>query len=310
MKDIVMIGDYSNTPEKKELLLDLVDFFKKNNKEVMITSHVVPEQIVMRKCDYFIYDKENKILTEKKHIGYSLFRSDLIDLHSKLPARQNTFLAVMKLMFNGFALAKNLKYDVVHYVEYDSKINDISEFDKNLYIMRNSNYGGVGYFVNDWMSGNYICFNMNHLDHSEIIYDEEKLLQNIDLLCETFLYTRFLKDNLYRKEFDLINNQNFQTGLCSGDFLYWAVVFIHQDEFYVFCFNHNKDQDILFNIISDGKATNLWLRPKNFNVFKLEKDTQYVKIYGNDRLYLDVDLFKKEDLDFLTDNTTVSKFNN
>jgi hypothetical protein len=125
MKDLILIGDYSNTAEKKDLLYNLVDFFKKNGKDVMISSHVVPEETIMRKCDYFIYDKENKLLTDKKYIGFSSFSSQNIELSSKLPARQNTFLAVMRILFNGFTMAKTLNYDVVHYVEYDSKISDI-----------------------------------------------------------------------------------------------------------------------------------------------------------------------------------------
>ena len=161
MKDLILIGDYSNTKEKKDLLLDLVNFFKENGKEVMISSHIAPEEIILRKCDYFIYDKENKLLTDKKYIGYSSFSSQLVDLASKLPVRQNTFLAVMRILFNGFTMAKTLKYDVVHYVEYDSKISSIKEFNENLNILRSSNYNAVGYFNQDWMSGNYLCIKSN-----------------------------------------------------------------------------------------------------------------------------------------------------
>ena len=35
MKDLILIGDYSNTKEKKDLLLDLVNFFKENGKELL-----------------------------------------------------------------------------------------------------------------------------------------------------------------------------------------------------------------------------------------------------------------------------------
>lgn len=306
MKDIILIGDYSNTPEKKELLFNLVDFFKKNGKEVMVSSHIVPDDMVMRKCDYFIYDKENKILTDKQYIGYSSFFSDIVEVNSKLPARQNTFLAVMKILFNGFTLAKTLKYDVVHYVEYDSKISDIKEFNDNLKIIQNSNYNAIGYFNGDWMSGNYICINMNKLNYSDFVYDEEKLLKNIDILCEDFLRIRFLKDNVYRKKFDLINNENFSTGLCSGDFLYWGIVFPHNNDYYVLCFNHSKES-IIFNVIEDNFAYNFWLGSRHFNFIKLKPNTHYVKIYGNDLLYLDLDLHDEKTKKFLEDSTIVYK---
>lgn len=308
MKDIILIGDYSNTSEKKDLLLGLVDFFKKNGKEVMVSSHVVPDEIVMRKCDYFIYDKENKVLNDKQYIGYSSFYSDIVEVNSKLPARQNTFLAVMKILFNGFTLAKTLKYDVVHYVEYDSKISDIKEFDDNFDIIKNSNYNAIGYFNGEWMSGNYICINMNKLNFTDLIYDENLLLKNIDILCEDFLRTRFFKDNVYRKNFDLINNQRFSTGLCSGDYLYWGIIFPHDNKYYVLCFNHSKES-IIFNVIEDGFAHNFWLGPKNFNLLKIKNNTQFVKIFGNNILYLDVDLMNDETKKFLEENTIVYKMN-
>lgn len=308
MKDIILIGDYSNTAEKKDLLFKLVDFFKKNQKEVMVSSHVIPDEIIMRKSDYFIYDKENKVLTDKQYIGYSSFGCDFLELNSKLPARQNTFLAVMRILFNGFTLAKTLGYDVVHYVEYDSSISDINEFNENLNIIKNSEYNAVGYFNGDWMSGNYICINMNKLNFSDFKYDEENLLKNIDILCEDFLHSRFLKNNVYRKKFDLINNKAFSTGLCSGDYLYWGIVFPHNNEYYVLCFNHTKES-IIFNVIEDDKSHNVWLGSKNFSFFKLNSKTQYVKIFGNNKLYLDVDLYDIETKKFLEDSTLVYKMN-
>jgi hypothetical protein len=307
MKDLILIGDYSNTKEKKDLLLDLVNFFKENGKEVMISSHIAPEEIILRKCDYFIYDKENKLLTDKKYIGYSSFSSQLVDLASKLPARQNTFLAVMRILFNGFTMAKTLKYDVVHYVEYDSKISSIKEFNENLNILRSSNYNAVGYFNQDWMSGNYLCINLNKLNYSDFLYDENKLLENLDILCEEFLHTRFLKNNVYKKDFNLIaTNENFSTGLCSGDFLYWGIVFPHNSEYYVLCYNYSKEP-MIFNVIEDNNVHNFWLDSRNFNLIKLKKNTHYVKIFGNNMLYMDVDLHDANTQKFLEESTTVSK---
>ena len=308
MKDIILIGDYSNTPEKKDLLLNLVNFFKENGKEVMVSSHVVPDEIIMRKSDFFIYDKENKVLTEKKYIGYSSFGSQIVELNSKLPARQNTFLAVMRILLNGFTLSKTLGYDVVHYVEYDSIISNIKEFNENLEIMKESEYNAIGYFNNEWMSGNYICVNMKKLNFTDLIYDEELLLKNIDILCEDFLRIRFFKDNVFRKNFDLINNNRFSTGLCSGDYLYWGIVFPHKNEYYVLCFNHSKES-IIFNVIEDNKSHNFWLGPKNFNFFKTKQETRYVKIFGNNILYLDLDLFDTETKKFLEESTLVYKMN-
>lgn len=308
MKDIILIGDYSNTPEKKDLLLGLVDFFKKNGKEVMVSSHIIPDELIMRKSDYFIYDKENKVLTDKQYIGYSSFGSEILELNSKLPARQNTFLAVMRILFNGFTLAKTLGYEVVHYVEYDSIISDIKEFNENLNIIKKTEYNAVGYFNGEWMSGNYICVNMNKLNFSDFIYDEIHLLKNIDILCEDFLRTRFFKNNVYNKSFDLINNQRFSTGLCSGDYLYWGIVFPHDNKYYVLCFNHSKES-IIFNVIEDGYSHNFWLGPKNFNLIKIKYNTQFVKIFGNNILYLDVDLLNNETQKFLEENTIVYKMN-
>ena len=64
---------------------------------------------------------------------------------------------------------------------------------------------------------------------------------------------------------------------------------------------------MIFNVIEDNNVHNFWLDSRNFNLIKLKKNIHYVKIFGNNILYMDVDLHDANTQKFLEESTTVSK---
>ena len=61
MKKCFLIVDYSNTKEKKDTLIELINDIKKHNYEIFLSSHVNHNTDITNLVDYFYYDKENTL---------------------------------------------------------------------------------------------------------------------------------------------------------------------------------------------------------------------------------------------------------
>lgn len=134
MNDLIIITSYHPTLEQEDMLRNLVNNISNLNKDfdVMISSHSYVPKDICDKVDYVIYDKENNILTGDEYratLWVSL--TDNYKIYTQYVGNQNTMLAVWKLQITAFNLAKSLGYKKVHKIEYDTIINDLSEFKDN-----------------------------------------------------------------------------------------------------------------------------------------------------------------------------------
>ena len=64
MKDLILITNYSNTPEKQEILRNLVNQIsqQKDFFDLLLVSHTTIPEDVQSKCNYTIYDYKNELL--------------------------------------------------------------------------------------------------------------------------------------------------------------------------------------------------------------------------------------------------------
>jgi hypothetical protein len=310
MNEIFLIGTYADTEEKLKTLYDLVLFLKENNKKILISSHLTIPSFILKNCDYFIYDKENKLLTDKEYFGFVYFKDEFIEIYTKNAGTYNTSLAVLKLISNGTALCKSLGYNIIHYLEYDSKISDINEFNLNYEILKNQDVSSIGYIENQQMIGNYFCYNIDKLEYKRFIYDEtnykDLILRNG--ICETLVYSYLFESKSLLKDYKIIRSENFQTQLVQSGFLKWATIFEYKNDFYVFCYN-NLNKEILFNVIIDGSSFNFWVLKNSYQIVKVNPDAVYVKIFGDNKFYSEYNIKEEKDLNLIRKNTFVNYFN-
>jgi len=134
MKDLILISAFCDTKDKEDVLRGLVNDCQhvKDNFDVMIVSHsVVPDDIVA-KTEYALYDKKNELLYEWDMRSKPWFNpGDVREILSIFTGSFNTHLAVWRLIILGNSLAKNLGYEKVHHIEYDTRINDFSQLYEN-----------------------------------------------------------------------------------------------------------------------------------------------------------------------------------
>ena len=62
MKEIVLISAYTPTIDKQDKLRELILTLKNLNYRVCLATHTSTPQDIVDRCDYYIYDVENKVL--------------------------------------------------------------------------------------------------------------------------------------------------------------------------------------------------------------------------------------------------------
>lgn len=307
MKSLIVIGSHADTEDKKKTLFDLVKFLKQNNKDVLISSHLQIDSNILSIADYFVYDRENTLVTDKKYFGWVFYADPAITIYSKNCGRHNTCLAVLKLIYNSLYCAKCFGYDIVHYIEYDTNLSDLSEIDNNDSLIKSGSSDCVVYLEdNNCMMGNYFAFNINKINSEMKVYNENLILSELLNfgICEQLLYHKILPENKLAKAKNLIRNPSFQTQLVAHGFLYWGLVFKFENNFYCFCMNHLQKPKI-FNVIVDDSSFNFWLHSYEKKIIKLENDSRYIKIFGDNVLYCDYDLLNQSHISEIINNNSI-----
>jgi len=115
MKNIIIIGTYPKTDRDKSELLDLVRSLKKSGNAIMVVAHLNIPTEVLDEVDYYIYDKDNRILPkEKSPVTWYADNEDYI----------NTWVCrhhycIMKNLVNALSVASSNGYSKFLYMESD-----------------------------------------------------------------------------------------------------------------------------------------------------------------------------------------------
>lgn len=180
MKEIYLIAAYTPSFEKQNMLRSLVHTINNQGKDVMVISHTPIPKDIEDMCKYTIFDSENKLIhdTDSQFWSYSKLgnkKFEFINLKSSI-----TILACWKLQSGGFSYLKALGYDIIHYLEYDSQINDFKHFKDANEIISSGEYDLVGFKPERDHEYNHlllpISLNVKKLSFNDLIYDEKYLV--------------------------------------------------------------------------------------------------------------------------------------
>ena len=296
-KEIIIVTCYCNTPEKLEILENLLKVLKKNNKKILLVTHLPIPDYFIKYLELYFYDQDNEIIRDYKYMGYANLNTDCFSIKTKDVVDGSTSLAVLRLVFMGFNIAKMNGYDIVHHLEYDTCISGFEQIDDN-YKLINTGYGSICYKNNDWFVGNYFTIDIslhNYMDASK-----ESILKKLELynICERVIYESYIKDyNPFIKSDSLINQDSFQIQLISSGFLRWITIAQNNGLFYIVSYN----PDIVkksYTIIADEISFSYDLEYRFYNIKSIEPGTKKISIFCNNlfvKCYnlLDIDQIKK-----------------
>jgi len=185
MKELILIGAHCPDDEREKLLDECVNVLQRcrNQYDILICSHTEIPSYISQKVDYVFYDKNNDLITDMKYLNQPWFSPvDGMTILSTYIGQNSTYLAVYRLVIAGLGFAKMFNYKKVHYVEYDTIMNDLSElydnsklldeFDNVVFQKEQRNYEeNIA-----WPMGNFMSFKVDSINELFTSYDKEKLL--------------------------------------------------------------------------------------------------------------------------------------
>ena len=130
-KDLIIINAHTPDFEREELMRSFISQIDKTNYDLMVVSHTKIPDDVLNKVEYFIFDKENELLTDLNSKFPLFFQNSNFLVYTTEARDYNHSIAAYKLFYVGINNAKVLGYKKAHIVEYDSAVKNMNLFDDN-----------------------------------------------------------------------------------------------------------------------------------------------------------------------------------
>jgi len=142
-KDLILITAYCPSKEKKEILFEFLKQLQKfkDKYDILVASHSPLDMHFFDYFDYFYFDKNNIILNDieyRQNGWFSPYNNYVI--WSSYLGIGNTIKAILDTLIPSISIAKNLKYEKIHYFEYDTKIIDDKELIENSQLLNEYDY--------------------------------------------------------------------------------------------------------------------------------------------------------------------------
>ena len=146
---IVLIHAHLSDEERIKVCLEFVRQIKSFGYDVIVSSHTPASKEFQDEVDYFVYDKDNTVLSDVSFLGWMTWYAPNFDVTSKEFCSYNTVLAVFRLMHIGTAYAKLLGKDKIHIFDYDGFLNKPDEMKLNEAKIDNGLEGVFYYWQNE-----------------------------------------------------------------------------------------------------------------------------------------------------------------
>lgn len=186
MKDLILIGAHCPDTERENFMANLVNQLQgaRDNYDILICSHIAIPEYISRQVDFVFYDRNNDLIHDMKYMNQPWFSpNEEMLILSTLIGDSSTYLAVYRLIISGLGIAKIYGYQKVHYIEYDSDFQDLSELDTHSKLLDEYDWVAIkkeekNFEDNiDWPLGNFSSFKLKSVDKTFLEFDREKLLE-------------------------------------------------------------------------------------------------------------------------------------
>jgi len=326
---IVLIHAHLSTPDRIKCCLELINNVKFFGYEIILTTHTPASKQIQEKVDYYVYDKDNIVLTDPKFLGYITYFTDGFDLSTQQFHGHNTTFAVFRLLLLGINYAKILRKKVIHIMDYDGLIHSPHELILNESKILSKKLDGVFYH---WSTENDIE------THGKMQVTTRLMSGNVDYMFNCFsqyLDLELQKEITLRHGFGpgeeffayILNltkfNENRNTNVELIDFVPnldkiqfeqdrmhieetkpWIALYIGNEQYdYVFHLNHFIDMNMKI-VVDDNIISDSFFYKGCFNLTKFEKG-KIIKVFMNDELIKTFDLNDEKLYQYIKQTTTI-----
>lgn len=319
--EVYIVAAYTPDVEREDLLRKLINQLHSAKKDVLLITHSITPNDIVKKCKYYVYDEENKIIFDDK---YKLFAWNTCITGATVRSKDagNTYTALLpvyKLVLFGFGFAKMAGYKYAHYLEYDSEVANFDFFENNVEILKD--HSCVAYTnINEHPIGFYFAFNLNDYSYEDLKYDEQKFLNKFTEHYPTLYFveelTRFFfmdPKNTFYKSSDVIRSEGLIGALyCTSNsktaMLSWIVPIVEDDVLYLFITEFDGKPIFVEYIIND-MYRKVELSARQFLYVKIHNwsETNFLKILVNKKPHLEYDLTVSDNRIKLTQNNFIER---
>ena len=307
MNDVIIIGAYLDNDFKIDICEQTIKNLKKYNREIILSSHYYIPEKIQKLVDYIIIDIVNNKTNfdiGQNHITPNYWHKTYNDIFFILDPYKsiNYSYGVYSMILNAVNLAKRIKKDIFHYVEFDilieeedylNRISEILKYKKGYFRLNSSDFFEATFYSCD----------------TTLFLNKMKNYTTEEFYNDMGYYESFLKKQLDKEDILIENKENVKYKELSR-FLgnMYNIVRVEGTNklcFAIFCeFNCNlkirSKNKYHFNS-NYNKGTRLWS--------VLEDDFEYLEIISNDILEY---LFIQKDIQdkILNDHEHYIKFPN
>ena len=307
-KDLILITAYCPNKEKKEILFDFLKQLQKfrDKYDILVSSHTPLDTHFFDYFDYFYYDKNNVILTDIEYRQNGFFCPfDNYVIWSSYIGSGNTIKAILDLIIPSISIAKGLKYNKIHYIEYDTNITDDKELIGNSKLLDDYDY--VIYNTEDThkLVGAFFSFKTNSIiDEWKECNDEifkKSYFGVYPKVPENILYNQISNQRKYiEKNYNDLKLNGIETNIVHENRSTWNVPFFDpKDKNLKFVSFNNTNSEYDIKVIVNNKIHNLGIiKPRNWRIISLLEnfyDVEHVIVLKNNEKILHLEF---NDLDF------------
>ena len=281
--EVYLIGCHIENETQENLLRNLTNTLKNNNKDFILVSHTLIPQDIIEQSVGFIYDTINPKYKTWELNGFTSFRfeSDSFTIDSPYIGYGSSdyyHVGVIRLLINGLRFIQKTNYKIVHWIEYDSianfKMNEVASKDLKLFDFIFYGVGSMFSFKTDRVSGSF-------LDMSDD--DIFRNLGNNDYLAEKLIKNELIFGKT--KNYYLDENETNTWGKYSQNFnetkINWSL-FEKDGNLNLFLHNISNEDQIVEVFLNDKEMT-YKLYPYTWYLFEIgnKKDSDYFEIRNN-----------------------------
>ena len=119
MKEVVLLGAYTNTIEKESVLIKTILDWKKHNIPIILSTHYPVSEKIQNLVDYYVFDREQHM--EQKLINYRVDRCDSFEIVA--PYNKPYHAAAALIAFQNAIKMIGNKFDFFYLQDYDANLN-------------------------------------------------------------------------------------------------------------------------------------------------------------------------------------------
>jgi len=281
--EVYLIGCHIENETQENLLRNLVNTLKDNNKDFILVSHTLIPQDIIEQSVGFIYDTINPKYKTWELNGFTSFRFESNSFTIDSPyigygSSDYYHVGVIRLLINGLRFIQKTNYKIVHWIEYDSipnfKMNETASKDLKLFDFIFYGVGSMFSFKTDRVSKSF-------LDMSDD--DIFRNLGNNDYLAEKLIKNELIFGKT--KTYYLDENETNTWGKYSQNFnetkINWS---LFETDGNLNLFLHNiSNEDQMVEVFLNDKEMTYKLNPYTWHLFEVgnKKDSDYFEIRNN-----------------------------